>query len=27
MLDIVFAIVKEGGMGPFFYKFAPPAEF
>lgn len=27
MLDIVFAIVKEGGMGPFFYKFAPPSEF
>ena len=27
MLDIVFAIVKEGGMGPFFYKFAPPAQF
>jgi 8-hydroxy-5-deazaflavin:NADPH oxidoreductase len=27
MLDIVFGIVKEGGMGPFFYKFAPPSEF
>jgi predicted dinucleotide-binding enzyme len=27
MLDIVFAIVKEGGMGQFFYKFAPPAQF
>jgi len=27
MLDIVFAIVKEGGLGPFFYKFAPPAQF
>ena len=27
MLDIVFGIVKEGGMGPFFYKFAPPAQF
>jgi predicted dinucleotide-binding enzyme len=27
ILDFVFAIVKEGGMGPFFYKFAPPAQF
>ena len=27
MLDIVFGIVKEGGMGPFFYKFAPPSQF
>lgn len=27
MLDIIFAIVKEGGLGPFFYKFAPPAQF
>jgi predicted dinucleotide-binding enzyme len=27
MLDIVFAIVKEGGLGPFFYRFAPPAQF
>lgn len=27
MLDIVFGIVKEGGMGQFFYKFAPPSEF
>ena len=27
MLDIVFGIVKEGGMGPFFYRFAPPAQF
>ena len=27
MLDIVFAIVKEGGLGPFFYKFAPPDRF
>jgi predicted dinucleotide-binding enzyme len=27
MLDIVFGIVKEGGMGPFFYKFAPPTDF
>lgn len=27
MLDIVFGIVKEGGMGPFFYKFAPAAQF
>jgi len=27
MLDIVFAIVKDGGMGQFFYKFAPPSEF
>jgi predicted dinucleotide-binding enzyme len=27
MLDIVFAIVKEGGMGPFFYRFAPPEKF
>jgi predicted dinucleotide-binding enzyme len=27
MLDIAFAIVKDGGMGPFFYKFAPPAQF
>ena len=26
-LDLVFAIVKDGGMGPFFYKFAPPANF
>jgi predicted dinucleotide-binding enzyme len=27
MLDIVFGIVKEGGMGPFFYRFAPAAQF
>jgi 8-hydroxy-5-deazaflavin:NADPH oxidoreductase len=27
MLDIVFAIAKEGGMGPYFYRFAPPAQF
>jgi 8-hydroxy-5-deazaflavin:NADPH oxidoreductase len=27
ILDFVFAIAKEGGMGPFFYKFAPPAQF
>src|SRR5882757_5334889 len=27
MLDIVFAIVKDGGMGQLFYKFAPPSEF
>lgn len=27
MLDLVFAIVKEGGMGPFFYKFATPDSF
>jgi hypothetical protein len=27
MLDIVLAIVKDGGMGQFFYKFAPPSEF
>jgi 8-hydroxy-5-deazaflavin:NADPH oxidoreductase len=27
ILDFIFAIVKEGGMGPFFYKFAPPAQF
>jgi predicted dinucleotide-binding enzyme len=26
-LDLTFAIVKDGGMGPFFYKFAPPASF
>ena len=26
-LDLAFAIVKDGGMGPFFYKFAPPADF
>ena len=23
-LDLVFAIAKDGGMGPFFYRFAPP---
>jgi predicted dinucleotide-binding enzyme len=27
MLDIVFAIAKEGGMGQYFYRFAPPAQF
>jgi 8-hydroxy-5-deazaflavin:NADPH oxidoreductase len=27
MLDIVFGIVKDGGMGPFFYRFAPAAQF
>ncbi len=27
MLDIVFGIVKEGGMGQFFYRFAQPAQF
>jgi predicted dinucleotide-binding enzyme len=27
MLDIVFAIANEGGMGQFFYRFAPPSEF
>jgi predicted dinucleotide-binding enzyme len=27
MLDIIFAIVKDGGMGQFFYKFAPPTQF
>ena len=26
-LDLAFAIVKDGGMGPFFYKFAAPADF
>jgi predicted dinucleotide-binding enzyme len=26
-LDLAFAIVKDGDMGPFFYKFAPPADF
>jgi 8-hydroxy-5-deazaflavin:NADPH oxidoreductase len=26
-IDLIFAIVKDGGMGPFFYKFAPAAEF
>ena len=26
-LAFAFAISKEGGMGPFFYKFAPPTEF
>jgi 8-hydroxy-5-deazaflavin:NADPH oxidoreductase len=24
---LAFAVAKAGGMGPFFYKFAPPAEF
>jgi 8-hydroxy-5-deazaflavin:NADPH oxidoreductase len=27
ILDFVLAIAKEGGMAPFFYKFAPPAQF
>jgi predicted dinucleotide-binding enzyme len=27
MLGIVFAIATEGGMGQFFYRFAPPAQF
>jgi predicted dinucleotide-binding enzyme len=27
MLDIVFGIVKDGGMGPFFYRFAPADKF
>ena len=27
MLDIIFAIAKDGGMGQFFYRFAPPAQF
>lgn len=27
MIGIAFGIVKEGGMGPFFYKFAPPSQF
>jgi 8-hydroxy-5-deazaflavin:NADPH oxidoreductase len=27
MVDIVMAILQDGGMGPFFYRFAPPAEF
>jgi predicted dinucleotide-binding enzyme len=27
MLDLAFAIAKEGGMGQFFYRFAPPAQF
>jgi predicted dinucleotide-binding enzyme len=26
-VGLVSAIVKDGGMGPLFYKFAPPAEF
>ncbi len=27
ILDFVFAVAKEGGMGPYFYKFAPAAQF
>lgn len=27
MLGLAFAIAKEGGMGAFFYKFAPPSQF
>ena len=27
MLGLAFAIAKEGGMGQFFYRFAPPAQF
>jgi predicted dinucleotide-binding enzyme len=27
MLDIAFAIAQDGGMGQFFYRFAPPAQF
>jgi predicted dinucleotide-binding enzyme len=26
-VGLALAILKDGGMGPFFYKFAPPAEF
>ena len=26
-LDLAFAIAEDGGVGPFFYKFAPPADF
>jgi hypothetical protein len=27
MLTLAFGIAQEGGMGPFFYRFAPPAQF
>jgi predicted dinucleotide-binding enzyme len=27
LFGFVFGIVKDGGMGPFFYKFSSPAEF
>ena len=27
ILPFVFAIVKDGGMGPYFYRFAPPELF
>lgn len=27
MLGLAFAIANEGGMGQFFYRFAPPAQF
>jgi 8-hydroxy-5-deazaflavin:NADPH oxidoreductase len=27
VLPLAFGIAKEGGMGQFFYKFAPPAQF
>ncbi|MBN9491796.1 dinucleotide-binding protein [bacterium] len=27
MLTLAFGIAKEGGMGQFFYRFAPPADF
>jgi 8-hydroxy-5-deazaflavin:NADPH oxidoreductase len=27
ILPFVFAIVKDGGMGPYFYRFAPPEQF
>jgi 8-hydroxy-5-deazaflavin:NADPH oxidoreductase len=26
-VHLVFSIAKEGGMGPCFYRFAPPAQF
>jgi predicted dinucleotide-binding enzyme len=27
LIALAFGIAKEGGMGPFFYKFAPPTQF
>lgn len=27
ILPFVFAITKDGGMGPYFYRFAPPEQF
>ena len=26
-LPFIFALVKDGGMGPYFYRFAPPDQF